>query len=181
MIDSSTTALPSGLVQQSEGIVYGLAGTDSIIPTGAERTFTIGLQILNRGVEDVSILDIQVADQEGLVAIPELIVGTPRAVSQIASEAGFPPTASWAPEVARHFAPFHLPAGVDSADWGALVLFHVDREADLAFAKGYWVRGTEGGLPFEDFVDVYTVLCGDTDRTPSRACTSYAEAHAFGV
>lgn len=161
--------------------MYGLAGTDSTIPTGALRTMTLGLQIVNRGVEDVSVLDIEVAEQEGLVARPELVVGTPRDIGQVGSAAGFPPTARWAPEAERPFGPFDLPAGVDSADWGVIVLFRVDREADHAYAKGYWVRGTEGGRPFEDFVDVYTVLCGDTDRAASPACTSYADAHGFGV
>jgi len=182
---SSTTEpgipLPSALEVESEDLTYGIAGTNALNPIGENRVMTLGMVIQNRSSADVRIEEVEVAEAEGLAVTPTLVIRTPRAITQIHGEAGFPPKRVWEPSAEMQFAPFDLPPGADSADWGALVLMEVtvSESAPFAYAKGVWVRGTQDGRSFEDFVDAFNGYCTDGNQEPTQTCYEFANQHAF--
>lgn len=176
---SGDPSLPEWI--QSHDIVYGMAGTDSVIPLNlpAPSELTLGTVVLNQSDEHVRIESFEIVESVGVSVSPELIVRGPRAVMFIGSELGWPPAPGrWPVEAERPYGPFDLPPGQDSARWGAAINLRVVYEAGFGYIKGYRIRGTQGGEPFVDVSDTFTAFCVGRDIT-DRECTEYANEHAY--
>ncbi len=175
----SRGGLPSTLEVETTDVIYGIAGTQALTPIGDRTIMTLGVVIQNRSTSEVRISEVEVAEAAGLTATPRLVIRTPRAVTQIHGAMGFPPPRNWDPTAEAAYSAFALPPGSDSARWGALVLLRVDVTEQFAYAKGLWIRGTQDGHAFEDFVDTFYGYCKDGNADATPECTDFANQHAF--
>ncbi len=174
----STVATSHG--RPSRHISYSSADTDASWgpPT---NVVTIGVAIADRGSEDVRIDSFDVIEAQGVSAKPTLMVGVPRVSGSISAAVGFPPAAAehWPPSSVHALRfPIEIRAGTDLAKWGPEVLIRVERREGSPFGhvKGFRVRGTEGGRPFEDVVRTFLGLCwSGTDA----GCANYAREHGY--
>ncbi len=123
-------------------------------------------------------------DAEGVTVTPELMITQPRLMGQIGDAAEFPPASApdyWPAEAERPFGEIVLPPTGSGGDGDVLVLMRAEVDGDVvhAYAKGYVVEGVEGGEPFRDVVETYTVFCRDGGHELTTACRTYTDEHGF--
>lgn len=143
-----------------------------MIPLDGRQAITLGFLVRNKGQKDVIVTKVGATRiTNAKVVEVGVLAEAPREQGEIATGVGYPP-----PGIARvpEFTTTALPAGDDSAMWGANILLHIEMTQDLAIVGGYEVEGTVDGQPFRDVLEIDIALCGDSERK-SEACDEFSQ------